>query len=141
MTSPVVVDVDSKLVRVSFVLPSKARVLPIRVSVRERPDTARPRCRSFLPPPQHSLSSLPAPSDPRVALRSLPAYTAATVSYRAGVADEKAMRRAEATLRAALAAEGLAPLGPLVLLEYSPPWQLPFLRPVEVMLRLPEGTQ
>lgn len=91
-------------------------------------------------PSKYTLETLPVPLDSKVKLRNVAAHTVAAVRYTAGVSDTAKMDQHTALVRSELEAAGLPSTGDMTLCEYAPPFQLAFLRPVEVMVALPDGT-
>ncbi len=90
---------------------------------------------TFSMPSAYDLSSLPRPSDARVALEQVPARRMAVLRFSGWVDQEKREKR-ERELRDALRREGLEPEGPAILAQYDPPWRLPFLRRNELQVPL-----
>ncbi len=89
----------------------------------------------FTLPAGSALATLPAPNDPRVRLRELPARRVAVLGYSGSWSEGRYQAKA-ATLLAALKGDGLRPLGPPVLARFDSPFQLWFLRRNEVWVEL-----
>jgi hypothetical protein len=89
----------------------------------------------FFMPRGSTLATLPAPVDPRVMLRALPAMRYAVVRF-SGLAFAKDVARETAALEAFMAQHRLRAAGAPVLARYNPPWTLWFLRRNEVMIPL-----
>ena len=66
---------------------------------------------------------------------------AAAVTFTGGVADDAAMERWAATLRAELAQAGLTAEGPPQLYNYYPPFAPNWMRTTEVLYRIKEGAE
>lgn len=91
----------------------------------------------FLMPAGRTLADLPVPAGD-VRLVEVPAQRVAAIRFSGGWTDT-AFARAEATLDAWLAAEGLAAAGPPTYAYYNDPFTPPFLRRNEVIV--PIGDQ
>jgi hypothetical protein len=87
----------------------------------------------FVMPARYTLATLPAPLDPNVHLRELPASTYAVVRFSGWCGETKVADRTEA-LRHWIARRHLTPVGEPELARYDPPWQLPFLRRNEILI-------
>lgn len=87
----------------------------------------------FVMPEQYSLDTLPAPNNPAVVLRAVPARNYAVIRF-SGLAGEKKTARKTTELMDWLEQKGITPTGQPELARYNPPWTLPFLRRNEVMI-------
>jgi hypothetical protein len=87
---------------------------------------------AFVMPAEHSLDSLPEPTDQRIRLREVPEQVVAAVRYSGRWTTGGFARRA-ATLREALQAEEIPVIGALRWARYDPPWTPWFLRRNEVL--------
>ena len=87
----------------------------------------------FVMPGQYSLDTLPAPNNPAVVLRAVPARNYAVIRF-SGLASEKKTARKTTELMDWLEQKGITPTGQPELARYNPPWTLPFLRRNEVMI-------
>ena len=88
---------------------------------------------SFMMPASSTLETLPAPEDPQVALRQVPARRVAAVRY-SGAWSEKGYRRNLEKLESWMRAKGLAPAGDPVWARYNSPFSLWFLRRNEILI-------
>ena len=89
----------------------------------------------FIMPRGYTLDTLPTPNDQRVHLIPLPAARVAVVRF-SGLAPEAEILQKTTELRAFLAAQQLAAIGPPSLARYNPPWTLWFLRRNEIMIQV-----
>ena len=89
----------------------------------------------FAMPRQFTLDTLPAPLDPAVRLRALPARRVAVLRY-SGTWSAARYEEQLAILRRAIAREGLAAAGEPVWARYDPPFQPWFLRRNEILIEL-----
>jgi len=87
----------------------------------------------FVMPAKYTLATLPVPTDPRVALREVPAQQVAARTFSGFITDARVAAETEA-LRAWMAGRGLQPAGPAQLARYNPPWSVPFLRRHEILV-------
>lgn len=87
----------------------------------------------FVMPSSYSMATLPAPKNPRVTLREVPAQKAAVISFSGFAGDEK-VKQKTAELQAWMASRKLTPTSAPQLARYDPPWKLPFLRRNEVLI-------
>lgn len=87
----------------------------------------------FTMPRRYAIGALPAPADPQVKLRAVPAVRTAVVRF-SGLAQPAEVRSKEGELRGWMAAHRLRAAGPASLALYDPPWTLWFLRRNEVMI-------
>ncbi len=88
---------------------------------------------AFVMPAGRSLESLPTPSESGVALRVVPATTAAALRFSGwGNADDLERRGSE--LRDVLSESRWVPVGPVRLARFNPPFIPPFLRHNEVVV-------
>ena len=90
---------------------------------------------SFIMPAGRTLETLPAPNDPRVVLRVVPARTVAVLRFSGWVRPDIAVAR-QREARARLAQHGLTAVSEPVLAQYDPPWRLPFLKRNEILIDL-----
>lgn len=93
---------------------------------------------SFTMPASYSLETLPAPTDPKVVLRQVPATRMAAVRY-SGTWSTKRYRRYERELKAWIEDAKCRRLGEPVWARYNPPFTPWFLRRNEVLI--PVGTK
>ena len=93
---------------------------------------------SFVMPVAIPGDSLPAPRDPRVRLREIPAREVAVIRFkgRAGARDGADVR---ARLLAVLAEKGIQTAGEPFLMRYNPPFTPGFLRRNEVAVEIRRG--
>jgi hypothetical protein len=87
----------------------------------------------FTMPSAYKLDDLPAPSDPAIRLRELPASRVAVVRF-SGRTDDALITRQEARLRTWMADQAIAAVGPPVYAYYNDPLTPGFLRRNEIML-------
>ena len=88
---------------------------------------------SFMMPASYTLETLPAPEDPQVTLRQVPARRIAAVRY-SGAWSEKGYRRNLEQLESWMRGKGLAPAGEPVWARYNSPFSLWFLRRNEILV-------
>ena len=93
----------------------------------------------FIMPTSWTLETLPAPNDPRVTLKPVPAKRMLSIRF-AGTASDSLIRAKTDELRRYADDKKLATVGEPVLAFYNPPWTLPFFRRNEVMLELPRNS-
>lgn len=86
---------------------------------------------TFVMPAEHTMRTLPEPTDPNVALRSAPKRKVATIRYR-GVMTEKRMRKHAEQLQAWIDEQGYQALSAPRSAAYDPPWTAPMMRRNEV---------
>lgn len=89
----------------------------------------------FVMPKGSRLETMPAPLDPQVKLRAIPARTVATLRF-SGLARTQTLEQKSADLQAELRRRGLEAAGPVTFAYYDPPWTLPFMRRNEVMVEV-----
>lgn len=89
----------------------------------------------FTMPASFTLAALPEPLDPRVTLREEPARRVAVWRY-SGTWSEARYEAQLGRFRAALARDGLSPVGEPIWARYDPPWTPWFLRTNEIWLEL-----
>ena len=90
-------------------------------------------------PAGRTLADLPAPNDPSVTLKVLPATRFAALRF-SGLSGEEKVAAETVKLLAFVAAQGLAALGPVTQARYNPPWTPWFLRRNEVMVAVGLGS-
>ena len=90
---------------------------------------------AYVMPKAYSLASLPAPKDPEVALRPVPARRMASVQY-SGTWSEKRYRRYLRELEAWIVKNGLQVAGEPVWARYNPPFTPWFLRRNEILIQV-----
>lgn len=90
---------------------------------------------SFMMPAAYSLETLPQPSDPRVALRQVPARRVAALRY-SGRWSEKGYLRHKAELESWVAQRGLRTVGDVVWARYNPPFAPWFVRRNEILVKV-----
>jgi len=88
---------------------------------------------SFVMPAEMTLNDLPTPRNSKVALRTIPVQLSAALPF-SGMTSTSKIQVKEAELRAALAKEGLTPVGALRIARFDPPWKPGFMRYNEVIL-------
>jgi hypothetical protein len=84
-------------------------------------------------PAAYTLETLPAPEDPQVTLRQVPARRIAAVRY-SGSWSEKGYLRHKSELEAWMRAKGLAGAGEPQWARYNSPFSLWFLRRNEILV-------
>ncbi len=89
----------------------------------------------FIMPSNWSLETLPAPSDPRVTLKPVPAKRMLAIRF-SGLAGDGVISEKADELRKYASSRNLAIVGEALLAFYNPPWTLPFFRRNEVMFEL-----
>jgi len=88
---------------------------------------------SFMMPAAYTLETLPAPEDPQVTLRQVPARRIAAVRY-SGSWSEKGYLRHKSELESWMSTKGLASAGDPQWARYNSPFSLWFLRRNEVLI-------
>jgi hypothetical protein len=88
---------------------------------------------SFMMPATYTLETLPAPEDPQVTLRQVPARRIAAVRY-SGSWSEKGYLRHKSELESWMRAKGLASAGEPQWARYNSPFSLWFLRRNEILI-------
>ncbi len=91
---------------------------------------------SFMMPATYTLDTLPAPDDPAIHLREVPARRMAAVRY-SGTWSAKGYQRHKAMLETWLQSRKLTTAGEPVWARYNPPFTPWFLRRNEVLIPLP----
>jgi hypothetical protein len=89
----------------------------------------------FTMPSAYTLESLPAPDDPKVELRRLPASRFAVLRF-SGLAKQGEVASKSKELLAAAKNHHLTPSGAVTLAQYNPPWTPWFMRRNEVMVQV-----
>lgn len=89
----------------------------------------------FMMPSSFSLGTLPSPKDARVTFAEIPPRRVAALAYRGNWSEGRYQAHLE-KLRAALAAEGLKPVGSPVWARYDPPFMPSFLRTNEILVEV-----
>ena len=92
----------------------------------------------FIMPSSWTPETLPAPNDPRVTLKPVPATRMLAIRF-SGTASDDLIQTKTDELRRYAADKKLATVGEPLLAFYNPPWTLPFFRRNEVMLELAAG--
>ena len=92
----------------------------------------------FIMPSSWTLETLPAPNDPRVTLKPIPAKRLLAIRF-SGTPSDGLIQSKTDELRRYAADKKLATTGEPLLAFYNPPWTLPFFRRNEVMLELAAG--
>jgi hypothetical protein len=90
---------------------------------------------SFVMPEEETLETLPAPTDPRVALEPVGARRVAVLRFH-GNYDAETVRAKQEELFHLVTRRGFTPVGEPEFAGYDPPWTLPVLRRVEVWIAL-----
>jgi hypothetical protein len=88
---------------------------------------------AFVMPSSYSLATLPAPTDPRITIRELPAQDMAARTF-SGRWSERTYREQLAALRRDVSEGDLDVVGPPRYARFDPPWKPGFLRRNEVLL-------
>jgi len=94
---------------------------------------------AFVLPASVSLDTAPVPTDPRVRVKEMPPSLTAVARY-SGRWSQAAYEQQLIDLQAALAADGLVPVGPPRFARFDPPFKPWFLRRNEVHLDVREVT-
>ena len=95
---------------------------------------------SFMMPATYTLETLPAPEDPQVTLRQVPARRIAAVRY-SGSWSEKGYLRHKSELESWMRAKGLASAGDPQWARYNSPFSLWFLRRNEILVPVAAGAE
>ncbi len=90
---------------------------------------------TFMMPSSFTLASLPPPKDPRVTFAEVPARRMAAMAYGGNWSEARYQTHLE-KLQAALAAEGLKPVGSPVWARYNSPMMPSFMRTNEILVEL-----
>ncbi|MEN0652506.1 MULTISPECIES: SOUL family heme-binding protein [Hyphobacterium] len=90
---------------------------------------------AFVMPPEWSMETLPAPNDPRVTLREMPARRMAAIRFSGGP-DMNRFEEMTGELTAFLEREGYEIVGEPVYARYDPPWVPTPFRRNEVMIEI-----
>ena len=93
---------------------------------------------SFTMPASYTLETLPAPDDPTITLRPVPARRMAAVRY-SGFWSEKNYLQNRSELEAWIREQGLTTAGDPVWARYNPPFTLWFLRRNEILIPVTSG--
>lgn len=101
--------------------------------VQEQDSRSRRYVVGFVMPADVSAEDLPAPSDPHVRTRRVPAETAAALRF-SGRWSRSSYEKRTAQLMAALVAAGLEVVGPARYVRFDPPWTPWFRRRNEVVV-------
>jgi hypothetical protein len=88
---------------------------------------------SFMMPAAYTLGTLPAPADPKITLRPVPARRVAAVRY-SGFWSEKNYLRSKSQLDAWIRVRGFTVAGDAVWARYNPPFTPWFLRRNEILI-------
>ncbi len=88
---------------------------------------------SFMMPATYTLGTLPAPADPKITLRPVPARRVAAVRY-SGFWSEKNYLRSKSQLEAWIRVKGFTVAGDPVWARYNPPFTPWFLRRNEILI-------
>jgi hypothetical protein len=104
------------------------RTMPVLTAMREGRYTV-----AFVMPPGRSLSNLPRPEHPRVALREIPEHTIAALRFRGRFTRSNVAAHERALLRHVVDA-GLATRGSIAFAAYDTPLTLPLLRRNELWI-------
>ena len=104
--------------------PSEPIAMTAPVSQARTPEGFRVR---FFMPAKYTPDTLPRPNDARVAIITVPAETYAVYRYTGSISPAQ-VAAAQAKLRQAIQANGLATTGDVQNWFYDPPWTLPPLR-------------
>jgi effector-binding domain-containing protein len=92
---------------------------------------------SFVMPASYTMESLPAPDDPGIKLRQVPAARVAAIRY-SGFWSEKGYLRNKEALQSWIKEKGFAIAGEPVWARYNPPWTLWFMRRNEILIPVRE---
>lgn len=111
-----------------------AEKIAMTTPVETAPGAGSVRMRFFLPAP-YTAATAPRPTDARVRLVPIPEETMAVLRF-SGRGAEAELARRTAALRAVLAPTPWRPVAEPVVLFYDPPFTLPFLRRIEVAVRV-----
>lgn len=93
----------------------------------------------FFMPERYTTETLPEPTDPDIAIVTVPAETRAALRFSGSRSPETVERRTQ-DLLAAIKASGWQAVGPPEALFYDPPWTLWFLRRNEVAVEVKRET-
>jgi hypothetical protein len=128
-------DGSRKLAMTAPVTQTKGEAIAMTAPVTQAPSGPGAWRVQFMMPSAWTLETLPAPKDPRVTLRALPARRVAVIRY-SGTWSRANYEEHLALLRAAMATQGLAGQGAPVWARYDPPMMPWFLRTNEIQLEL-----
>ena len=117
--------------------PASARIAMTAPVVQEPAGAPGLHVVGFVMPAQFTLDTLPAPSDPRIRIREVPAHVAGARTF-SGRWSEQAYQEQLASLRGAVRRAGFDVVGPPRFARFDPPWTPWFLRHNEVVLPVSE---
>ena len=109
------------------------RSIAMTAPVLQGSDTGRSHAIAFVLPADLTVHDAPTPTDARVSVKAVPATTTAALRY-TGRWTEESYSRHRAKLLAAVAREGLLPVGEPRFARYNPPFTPWFLRRNEVLV-------
>jgi hypothetical protein len=144
MTAPVTMEpvdaVDTQVkpvsAKIAMTAPVTLEPLPAAPQAGAQPQAMKGANRwrvHFVMPSAYTLSTLPKPNNPAVALREVPAKTWAVLTY-SGFNTEAGIQQRTDELVAWLAERQIKTIGSPQLARYNPPWTLPMFRRNEIML-------
>ena len=122
MTAPVLQEQSQKIAMTAPVLHERAQ------------DTQQYMV-AFIMPKEYTMASLPAPNNPEVRLREIPAKRYAVLRF-SGYATERRAARKTAQLVEALEQDGVKIVGAPMAAQYNPPWTPPFMRRNEIQIEV-----
>ena len=125
MTAPVLHEPEGKSEKIAMTAPV----------IHERGGEPHVYKLAFVMPSKYKLETLPAPNNPNVTLRQVPAKKYAAVRFR-GYAPEKTVARKAEWLLDRLKADGIQATGVPFVAQYHPPWTPPFMRRNEILVEV-----
>jgi SOUL heme-binding protein len=88
---------------------------------------------SFVMPSKYSQDTLPRPNNADVSVRTVPAHTAAALTFRGHIRDRSVVELRKKQLLQLITDEGLVPVGGVKLYQYHPPFTYGWQRVNEVL--------
>ena len=125
----------SKVAMTAPVLSGKPEKVAMTAPVLQEAGTGDEQIVSFIAPAAYTMETIPAPKDPRVRIRQVPAFTAAVLRY-GGWTDPGKIEGKTEELRSLLARDGRTPIPPFLSAQYNPPWTIPPFRRNEIIVRI-----
>jgi len=126
---------SAKVAMTAPVLSREPEKIAMTAPVLQEPGTGDVQVVSFIAPATYTMETIPAPKDPRVRIRQVPPFTAASLGY-GGWTDPEKIERKTGELRSMLARDGRIPIPPFLSAQYNPPWTIPPFRRNEIIVKI-----